>query len=237
MARTMFPDGKAIGQHYSTEDQSHAGDIEVIGIVKDVKYQNLDEKPKTLDYLPYTQYPGYLDDFEVRFEGDAGAVSAAVQNTIHSVDPNLPIVSIMTLDERIASTVREERIVAQLCTFFGLLSVFLSGIGIYGLMSYLASRRINEIGIRMALGAERRHVRWMVMRDMLWLAFVGVAIGVPVTFIGTRLVTAMLFGLTGLDTVSLTAALALLLTVTQLAGYLPARRASRVDPVVALKYE
>jgi predicted permease len=237
MARTMFRDGNALGQHYGVEGPNGPRDIEVIGIVKDVKYNNLNEKPKTLDYLPYVQYPGYLDDFEVRYMGDPNGVSAAVQKVIHSADRNVPIVNVMTLDARIASTVGDERLVAQLCTFFGLLSVFLSSIGIYGLMSYLVSCRTNEIGIRMALGAESGHVRWMVMRDMIWLVVVGVAIGIPTTLIGSRLVTSMLFGLSGTDLVSLFAAIVLLLAVTVFAGYLPARKASRVDPVVALRYE
>ena len=237
MARTLFPDGNAIGQHYSTEDQAHAGDAEVIGVARDVKVHAVTEKSEVVDYFPSAQFPGYLSDFEVRYQGDTGAVAAAVQKTIHSVDHNLPIVRMMTLDERIASTLQDERVVAQLCTFFGLVSVFLSSIGIYGLMSYLVSRRTNEIGIRMALGAERGHVRWMVMREMVWLVLVGVAIGVPVTLMGSRLVKSMLFGLGSLDWVSLAGAAGLLLAVTLLAGYLPARRASRVDPVVALRYE
>jgi predicted permease len=237
MARTTFPHGQAIGQHYSVDDQKHAGDIEVVGIAKDVKFHKLDETPGTLDYLPYMQYPGYLSDFEVRYNGDEGAVSNAVQAAIHSFDRNIPIVNVMTLEERVAGTVRSQRLVAQLCTFFGLVSVFLSSIGIYGLMSYLVSQRTNEIGIRMALGAERWHVSWMVMREMIWLVAVGVAVGVPATLVGNRLVKALLFGLSSLDMVSLFGAAILLLAVTLLAGYLPARRASRVDPVVALRYE
>jgi predicted permease len=237
MARTMFPNGQALGQHYSVDDQAHAGDIEVVGIARDVKFHKLDEKPGIMDYLPYTQSPGYLNDFEVRYQGDEGAVSAAVQNVIHSVDRNLPVVHVMTLEERVAGTMRDQRLVAQLCTFFGLVSVFLSSIGIYGLMSYLVSRRTSEIGIRMALGAERWHVRWMVMREMLWLVVIGVAIGVPATMMGSRLVKAMLFGLNGLDFASVIGATVLLLAVTLLAGYLPARRASRLNPVVALRYE
>ncbi len=237
MARLLFPDGKAIGQHYSPEDQAHAGDIEVIGVVKDVKVHQVTEDPRMVDYFPMAQSPGYKGDFEVRYAGDASAMAAAVERTIHSVDHNVPVVKVMTLDERIAGTMQSERLVAQLCTFFGLVSVFLSSIGIYGLMSYLVSRRTNEIGIRMALGADPRRVRWMVLKEMLRLLLAGVAIGIPVTLLGVRLARAMLFGLGSLDWVSLVGASALLLAVTLLAGYLPARRASRVNPVAALRYE
>ncbi len=237
MAHTLFPSGSPIGRHYGTGGQEHAGDIEVIGIARDAKFQNLDEPAATLDYYSYTQYPGYLNDFEVRYTGDLGAVSTAVQRTIHSIDPSLPITRVETLDERIASTVVNQRLVAQLCSFFGLLAVFLSSIGIYGLMSYLVSRRTNEIGVRMALGADPARVRRLVMREIVLLVGIGIAIGVPVTLEGGQLVTAMLYGLKGTDPLSLLAAAALLFVVTMLAGYLPARRASRVDPAVALRCE
>jgi ABC-type antimicrobial peptide transport system permease subunit len=141
------------------------------------------------------------------------------------------------LDEQVAGSYTDQRLVAQLSTFFGLLAVFLSAIGIYGLMSYVVSRRTNEIGIRMALGADRINVRWLVMREVLILVSIGVAIGVPAALLSSRLVTSMLFGLHGNDPISLVAAVVVMLLIAALAGYLPARRASRVDPMVALRYE
>jgi ABC-type antimicrobial peptide transport system permease subunit len=160
-----------------------------------------------------------------------------VQRTIHDIDHNLPISNVTTLDEQVARSYTDQRLVAQLSTFFGLLAVFLSAIGIYGLMSYVVSRRTNEIGIRMALGAERMHVRWLVMREILVLVAVGIAIGVPAALLSSRLVASMLFGLGASDPLSLLVAVAVMLLIAALAGYLPARRASRVDPMVALRYE
>ena len=122
-------------------------------------------------------------------------------------------------------------------TLRGLLAVFLSAIGIYGLMSYVVSRRTNEIGIRMALGAARKQVRWLVLREVLVLVAIGSAIGVPAALLSSRLVASMLFGLSAIDTASLLAAVVIMLLIAALAGYLPARRASRVDPMVALRYE
>jgi ABC-type antimicrobial peptide transport system permease subunit len=127
--------------------------------------------------------------------------------------------------------------VAQLSTFFGVLAVFLSAIGIYGLMSYVVSRRTNEIGIRMALGAPKSSVSWLVMREILYLVAIGVAIGIPAAFAGDRLVAKMLYGVEGTDPLNLTVAVVLLLLVAFTAGYFPAKRASRVDPMEALRYE
>jgi predicted permease len=240
MARTLFPKGSPIGRHYGYEDPKNASDIEVIGVVKNVKFHDLGESGQEgmLDYLADAQGDGdYLNDFEVRYTGDFGAIAAAVQRTIHNIDRNLPITHVTTLDEQVARSYTDQRIVAQLSTFFGLLAVFLSAIGIYGLMSYVVSRRTNEIGIRMALGAGRTHVRWRVMREVLILTVIGVAIGVPTVLVSSRLVSSMLFGLHGNDPLSLVAAVFVMLLIAALAGYLPARRASRVDPMVALRYE
>lgn len=234
MARTMFPKGNPIGRYYSLGEKTQS---QVIGIVKDVKFGSLQEDPETLDYVLVTQRPMYLGDLVVRYTGDFSNISSAVQQTIHEVDHTLPITDVTTLDEWVARSITDQRVIAQLSTFFGLLAVFLSAIGIYGLMSYVVSRRTNEIGIRMALGAERTHVRWLVMREVLILVAIGIAIGVPAALLSSKLVASMLFGLSTTDTASLLAAVAVMLAIAALAGYLPARRASRVDPMVALRYE
>jgi ABC-type antimicrobial peptide transport system permease subunit len=238
MARTLFPKGSPIGRHYGMDDPKNANDLEVIGIVKDVKVGSLQDPHQWMvDYMPAAQGGGYLNHFEARYTGDFGAVAAAVQRTIHDIDHNLPISNVTTLDEQVARSYTNQRLVAQLSTFFGLLAVFLSAIGIYGLMSYVVSRRTNEIGIRMALGAARTHVRWLVLREVLILVAIGIAIGAPAALLSSRLVASMLFGLHGNDPLSVLAAILVMLAIAALAGYLPARRASRVDPMVALRYE
>ena len=237
MARTLFPPGNPIGHHYFIGNPANKNDREVVGIVKDVKFGGLQEDPETLDYIPYTQRKDYLSDFEVRYTGDLNSVSAAVQRTIHDVSHTLPITRVTTLDEQVGRSITNQRLVAQLSAFFGLLAVFLCCIGIYGLMSYVVARRTNEIGIRMALGAERSNVRWLVMREVLVLVAIGVAAGVPVVLAGNKLVSNMLFGVKGTDPMSLVLAVAAMLLVAMTAGYMPARRASRIEPVVALRYE
>jgi ABC-type antimicrobial peptide transport system permease subunit len=144
---------------------------------------------------------------------------------------------VTTLDDQIARSITNQRLVAQLSAVFGLLAVFLSCIGIYGVMSYVVTRRTSEIGIRMALGAGRSNMLWMVGREILLLVSIGVVIGVPVTLAGQRLISNMLFGLRPTDPLTLVGATVILLIVAAIAGYLPARRASRVDPMVALRYE
>jgi predicted permease len=235
-ALTMFPVGSPIGQHYG-RDPHNPGDIEVIGVAKDVKYNSLDEAPQPGDYLPYSQNVRYLNDFEVRYAGDSVAMVTAIRQSIHDVDSSLPISDVITLHEQVARSVTKQRRVAQLSSFFGVLAVFLSCIGIYGLISYIVSRRTNEIGVRMALGAARSQVLWMIMRESLWLVALGILIGVPVALASERLVSTVLFGLRPNDPLTLLAGVAMLLAVATLAGYLPARRASRVDPMIALRYE
>jgi predicted permease len=234
MARTMFPQGSPIGHHY---DRGSDKDIEVIGVVKDVKVNSLQEDPQPVDYYPYTQHPRYLNDVEVRYTGNLDAVASGVRKAIHDLDPHLPISNVTTLDEQVDRSIADQRLLARLSGFFGLVAVFLSCIGIYGVMSYVVTRRTNEIGVRMALGARRSRVLWTVLREILILALSGIAIGITVALATDSLVSNMLFGIKAADPLTLVAAVILLLAVATMAGYLPARRASRVDPMVALRYE
>jgi predicted permease len=239
MAKDLFPPGiNPIGHHYYTGfDPKPDTDVEVVGIVKDVKFGSLQEPPQYIDYIPNPQHPWGYGSLAVRYDGDFNTVSNEVQQAIHSIDRTLPISRITTLDQQVARSITNQRLVAQLSAFFGLLAVFLSCIGIYGLMSYIVSRRTNEIGIRIAIGATRANVRWLVMRDIVLLVAIGIAVGIPVSLAGSRVVANMLFGMHGMNWTSLIGSVAGLLLVGLLAGYLPARRASRVDPMVALRYE
>jgi predicted permease len=243
MARNLFPSGPVIGRTYSlgdpnTTDHDALNARTVIGVAKDVRAgDDLEGPPDYVDYLPYTQREWGFGDFEVRYTGDFGVVAREVQDAIHSVDRRLPITNVETLGQQVASTYSDQTTIAELSGFFALVAVFLSCIGLYGLMSYLVSRRTGEIGIRMALGAGRAEVGWRVMREIALLIVAGIAIGLPVTLASVRLVEKMLYGLKGTDPISLSAAVLVLVLAGLLAGYLPARRASQVDPLTALRYE
>ncbi|KAA6462953.1 ABC transporter permease [Acidobacteria bacterium AB60] len=240
MARKLFPPGSPIGRTYLIGDEDGAEpplQLQVIGVVKDVLAGNLKKPAGYIDYMPYTQRSWGFGDFEVRYTGDFSAISNSVQQTIHAVDPRLPISDVKTLEQQVARAYSGEAMIAELSAFFALVAVFLACIGLYGLMSYLVGRRTGEIGIRMALGADRARVGWQVMREISLLVVLGIVIGLPVTFLGMRSFQAMLFGLKGTDPFSLSAATALLLAAGLAAGYLPARRAANVNPMVALRDE
>ena len=240
MARDLFPAGSPIGHTYSIgslNDLTAPVEKQVIGIVKDVKFNNVEETLEYIDYLPYNQHGWGFGDFEVRYTGNFASVSAQVQQAIHSIDRRLPISNVTTLEEEVARSYSNQTIIAQLSAFFGIVAVFLSSIGLYGIMSYLVSRRTGEIGIRMALGAERAEVSWQVMREVIIWIVAGIIIGLPVTLVGSRFVKTMLYGLSGYDPCSLALAVLMLVIAGSAAGYLPARKASLVDPVIALRQE
>jgi predicted permease len=238
VARNLFPEGSPIGRHYGSHDPQNADSTEVIGVVKDAKVHSVDERTEYVDYLSRAQIDFFfLNDLTVRYTGDSGTVVSAIRQNIQEVDRNLPISDVTTMEKQVAGSMPNQRLVAQLSAFFGLVAVFLSCIGIFGLMSYMVTRRTNEIGIRMALGSQRWDMLWLVMRESLFLVVVGMAAGIPMTVAGGRLISSLLFGVRAADPVSLSAAVALLALVAALAGYLPARRASLVEPMAALRHE
>ena len=209
----------------------------MIGVARDVKLHGLEGPVRYIDYLPYSQADWGFGNFQVRYSGDFSSISNQVQQAIHAIDRKLPISHITTLDAQVARSFTNQTMIAELSAFFGMMAVFLSCIGLYGLMSYLVGRRTGEIGIRMALGASRSGVAWQVLREIGLLLVAGILIGLPLTLSGIRMVRSMLYGLSGTDPFSLLAATALLLFAGMAAGFLPARKASSVDPVVALRDE
>ncbi len=192
--------------------------------MKDAKYMALKERPWPAAYLPFSQDVGYLWDFEARFSGDAQSTAAAIRQAIREVDPRLPVSGV-------------QRLTTQLSSFFGLVAVFLACIGIYGLMSYAVLHRTNEIGIRVALGAQRGQILRLIMRQGFVLAAAGVVVGIALAFLLTRFLASLLFGVQPFDPVTFVCVAFLLTLIALAACYLPARRATHVDPLVALRYE
>ena len=237
MAGRFFPNESPIGRRFGLELPEHSGDTEIVGVAKDAKYENLREEPRAAAYYPYTQHFGYLGNFEVRFSGNLRGIVPEVRCAIGEVNRNVSITEVRTLAEQVDGSLVAQKLMARLSSFFGLLALLLASIGIYGVLWYAVARRTSEVGLRMALGAKASNVVWLVMGDVVALVTVGLAIGVPAAVALERLVSTMLFGLTNVDAVSIATAVTVLVAVSGVAAYLPARRASRVDPMTALRYE
>jgi predicted permease len=237
-AERFFPHGDAVGRSFGVPGEK--GERQIVGVVRDSKYHDPRETPGRLIYLPISQLSGedlYASCLQLRTTGNPAQVTEEVRRTMARIDSNLPILRVITLSEQVDHYLDHEELIAQLSSFFGLLALLLACVGLYGVMNYNVVRRTNEIGIRMALGAQRGGVQWLILKESVLLLGIGIAAGVPVTLAATRLVRTQLFGLGQADPLSLTAAILCLTLASVLAGYLPARRATKVDPMVALKYE
>jgi predicted permease len=235
-AKQFFPDQNPLGQHFGSSRET-TGQLEIVGVLRDAKYDSVrDTVPPTM-YVPYRQTRVTGTVFEVRTAAAPAGTMGAIREAARQIDPNLPLTDVSTQLETIERRFVQEKLFAQAYSLFGGLALLLAAIGLFGLMSYNVSRRTNEIGIRMALGAQRRDVLGMVMRESMLLVAIGVVAGVATAIAASKLVTTLLFGLPPRDPGAIIAATAVMLAVSLLAGFLPARRASRVDPMVALHYE
>ena len=245
LARALFGDENPVGRRFFTTfqaDRSKAGPetgkgIEVVGVVADTHHASLRAAPPRIYYRPHLQSDFGPRTFEVRTVLPPEDLMPAIRKVVQELDPALPILSLGTLRSVIANQWAQERLVAIASGTLGGLALTISVIGLFGVMSYAVTRRTKDIGIRMALGAERGNVLRSVMREAMILVAVGIAIGLAVTLFTTRLLEAQLFGLSPNDPGVIVLAIGVMLVVAAAAGYLPARRASRVDPMVALRHE
>jgi ABC-type antimicrobial peptide transport system permease subunit len=235
--KKFFPAGDAIGRHFQIGQERK--DFEIVGIAKTTIYNSLKEQTPTVVYVPYTfdlnDLPGVW--FELRTAGDPLKLAQSVRKVVHEAAATVPVTNLKTQAAQIDQTISQARTFADLCTCFAGLALIIACVGLYGMTAYAVARRTSEIGIRMALGAPRRRIIWMMLRQVLVLAAAGLAIGLVAAWQTTRVVSSFLFGVKPQDPAAIWGSTALLFVAAMIAAYGPARRASRVDPMTALRNE
>ncbi len=235
-AARYFPGQSPLGQYLTATVTKPPSDLQIVGVAKDSISESLRSSPRPTVYVSYFQRASATDSLEIRAAGSISQIAAAVHKELQPSFPKTPI-DVRPLTAQVEQTLVEERLMAKLGGGFGALGLTLACVGLYGLLTYSVVRRTKEIGVRMALGAQRGAVVWMVARRALALVIAGVAVGLPLAWLLSRKVQSMLFGLTATDAGVMTAAVASLVAAGLVAAYVPARRAARVDPMTALRHE
>jgi predicted permease len=237
MARRYFPGQNPIGRRWGDNRNFAVDGIEIVGVVEDARYNDVKAESLSMSYMPAVQSERYVRSIEVRTSVNPTALASAVRHALGESEPRLPVGWIETLDERIVRSIAVERLLGWLTMTFGAAALFLACLGLYGTISFAVRRRTAELGIRVALGADRAAVQWLIVREALLLVFLGGAIGLPLAFAAARAVGGLLYGTVPSDPVAHGAAVGVLVVVATVAAYIPAWRASRLDPMVALRSE
>jgi predicted permease len=239
MAKRFFPNGSAIGKRWTADTDAVQADSPVIvGVVQDAKYVDLRDETRNMIYRLSAATPvDVLGNLEIRTSGAPSALVPTIRQALAEAEPALPVFDIVPLDQRVNRGLTNDRLIANLTSAFGIVALLLACLGLYGTISYGVACRISELGVRMALGADRASVAWLVVREALTLVAIGAALGLPLAFIAGRSVLSLLHGVDPVDPASYSQATVVLLIVAGLAAYLPAHRASRIDPMVALRTE
>ena len=250
--KKFFPNEDPIGRHFGNNGQQFSGSYEIVGVVADAKYNNPRGEFRPYFYRPLTQLNTrfekpedrtgenasmFMNSIILRFDSQPQNVDALVRRTLGNIDPNLTVIDLRSLDYQIAGNFNQERLIARLTMLFGILALVLVSVGLYGITAYTVARRTSEIGVRMALGANRRDVIAMVMRGAFAQVLLGLAIGIPIALLGGRLIASQLYDVRSWDPISLLFAVLVLTSAAAVAGFVPARRASTIEPMKALRSE
>jgi predicted permease len=238
--RTFLPHVNAIGRRLALGSQFKSPGVEIVGVTADAKYYDVRDQAKPMAYFSAWQGQGftpYIGEIVISTIGEPFTVLAAVRKTLQSVDNRLPILDVRTLDEQVDSSFGQHRVVSELAGLFSGLALLLAAVGIYGSNAYMVARRTSEMGIRMALGAQRGDVLWMIFREALLVVAAGIVVGLPTALLASRVIRSFLFGITAWDASALVGATVLIAVAGLFAGYLPAQRATKIDPMRVLRYE
>ncbi len=232
-----FPGTNPLGHHLEHGEPFKAPGSEIVGVVGDSKFFDLREKPKPMVFYPISQKPAESFELVVRTAADPRNIAGEVRGVLTQIDSRLPILEQHTLNDQIENSLQQQKLIATLCSLFGLLALLLASIGIYGTLAYSVAGRTAEIGTRMAIGAQKPHVIALVLRDLVFVLLAGLLVGLVFALGATRWLESFLFGVTPLDPLALSSSFLLIVGIALLAGYLPSRRAANIDPMRALRHE